>query len=270
MPTVSTLDKSLRLLETVFSTQNGIGTRALAQKLGFNAATAHNIARTFCNRGYLQQDPESKVFKPGMSLMKLGRHPSYRSSLTLTAGPTVNRVAEDLKESILLGAIEHGRTTKLLYIPSPLALRVQEPEDTSELSHCTAFGKVLLSSLSPEDLGTYLQQTDRKAYTPRTISHADDLRKELYRVSEQGYARTIDEYEEGISAVAVPIHDPWGQVSASIGASAPTVRMQRPGEFETSLKRLLEAAREIESLWFDSTQGPTPPPPSIKTPQGPA
>ena len=250
MPSVSTLVKSLALLETIFASKKGIGTRALAQKLGLNPATVHNIAHTFCDQGYLQQDPESKVFKPGMRVMQLGRHPSYRNSLTLSASPTVHRIAEQLDESVLLGAIEHGRIVNLKYIPSTQALQAREPEDVSEQSHCTAFGKVLLASLSLEDLGTYLKQTDLTAYTSRTLIDANALRRELARVAEQGYARTIDECFEGISAVAVPIRNPWGEVTASIGASAPTLRMQKEGQFERSLEVLQSAAHEIEDLWY--------------------
>lgn len=250
MPPVSTLVKSLALLEAVYASRKGIGTRALAKKLGLNAATVHNIARTFCDEGYLQQDPESKVFRPGMRVMQLGRHPSFRNSLTLTASPTVHRVAEQLDESVLLGAIEHGRIVNLIYIPSTQALRAREPEDVSDQSYCTAFGKVLLASLSPEDLGTYLKQTELKPYTARTLVDANALRRELARVEKQGYAKTIDECCEGISAVAVPIRNPWGEVTASIGASAPTLRMKKKGQFERSLDCLQDAAREIEALWY--------------------
>jgi len=249
MPKVLSLDKSLSVLEAILQSKEGIGTRALQQKLGYNVATVHNIAMTFCARGYLRQDPESRHFFPGMRLMLLGRHPSYLRSLTASAAAIVDEVAERLNESILLGSIDHGRVMNLKYVPGKQALRVHEPEDVSDHSYCTGFGKVLLASLSEPELEAYLQETRLEQFTPNTICTPEALRRELQKVREQGYAQTHDEYCEGISAVAVPIHDPWGSIIASIGASAPSVRMRRARQFEESLQGLQDAATRIERIW---------------------
>lgn len=251
MPKVLSLDKSLSVLEAVFQSKDGVGTRALEQKLGYNVATVHNIAMTFCHRGYLRQDPTSKHFFPGMRLMLLGRHPSYLRSLTASAAAVVDEVAERLNESVLLGSIDHGRVLNLKYVPGKQALRVHEPEDVSDHSYCTAFGKVLLSSLPEQEFETYLRETKLEQFTPNTIATQDELRRELQKVREQGFAQTRDEYCEGISAVAVPIHDPWGSIIASIGASAPTLRMRKARQFEESLQGLKEAAARIGRIWGD-------------------
>jgi DNA-binding IclR family transcriptional regulator len=251
MPKVLSLDKSLSVLEAVFQSKKGIGTRSLEKKLGYNVATIHNIAMTFCHRGYLRQDPLTRHFFPGMKLMLLGRHPSYLRSLTASAAAIVDEIADRLNESVLLGSIDHGRVLNLKYVPSKQALRVQEPEDVSKHSYCTAFGKVLLASLPEAELAVYFKETGLEQFTPHTISTEESLRVELQKVREQGYAMTGDEYCEGISAVAVPIHDPWGSIIASIGASAPTLRMKKPRQLEESLHSLQEAATRIERIWSE-------------------
>jgi len=255
MPKVLSLDKSLSVLEEVFQSKDGVGTRALEQKLGYNVATVHNIAMTFCHRGYLRQDPVTRHFFPGMRLMHLGRHPSYLHSLTASASAIVDEVAERLNESVLLGSIDRGRVLNLKYVPGKQALRVHEPEDVSDHSYCTAFGKVLLSSLSEEELETYLREIKLEQFTPNTITTQENLRRELEKVREQGFAQTRDEYCEGISAVAVPIHDPWGTIIASIGASAPTIRMRKARQFEESLRGLQDAAARIGRIWGDELHG---------------
>lgn len=249
MPNILSLDKSLSVLEAIFQAPGGMGTRALEQRLGYNVATVHNIARTFCARGYLRQDPQSRLFFPGMRLMLLGRHPSYLLSMTAAAAPVVDEVAEKLNESVLLGSIDSGRVLNLKYVPGKQALRVQEPEDASDYSHCTAFGKILLASLSPSELSAYLRDKKLRIFTPQTLTTSEQLQAELAKVRAQGFARTRDEYCEGVSAVAVPIHDPWGSIIASIGASAPTVRMEKPRQFEEGLRTLREAAARIERIW---------------------
>lgn len=249
MPKVLSLDKSLSLLEVVLQNKEGIGTRALQQKLSYNVATIHNIAMTFCARGYLRQDPASRHFFPGMRLMLLGRHPDYLRAMTASAAPIADEVAERMNESVLLASTDHGRIINLRYIPGKQALRVHEPEDLSDLSYCTGFGKVLLASLSEPELEAYLRDTRLEQFTPNTLVTPEAIRRELLKVRRLGYAETHDEYCEGISAVAVPIHDPWGSIIASIGASAPSLRMRKSGRFQESLQGLQWAAGRIEQIW---------------------
>lgn len=254
MPDVLTLDKSLTLLETVFASSNGIGTRTLASRLRMNVATAHNIARTFCKRGYLRQDAASKLFFPGFRMMILGRHPSFLKILTITANNIVEELAASLNESVMLASMNHGQVMNLKYIPSKQALRVQESDDITWTAYCTAVGKVLLSSLSDNEIDDYVQKTPLKRFTTRTISTPLQLKRELKKVREKGYAQTWDEAAEGISAVAVPVRDPWGNIFAGIGTSAPTVRMRKPDYFHSMLKQIKKAATAIELEWKETSQ----------------
>jgi len=249
MPKFSSLEKSLSVLEAVFKSTEGIGTRALQQQLGYNVATIHNIAQTFCDRGYLRQDRESRRFFPGLRLIMLGRHPDYLQTLTSSVSAIVDEVARKLDESVLLASIEGGRILNLKYVPGKQALRVHEPEDVSEHAYATAFGKVLLTTLSQADLEAYFRGNTLQAFTPKTLSTPERLRAELAKVRRNDFASTCDEYCEGVSAVAVPIRDPWGAVIASIGASAPTLRMQRKAYFNENLATLKKAAGDIGRIW---------------------
>lgn len=252
MPRVLTLDKSLSVLESVFSSKEGMGTRAIAVQLNLNVATAHNIARTFCERGYLRQDPGAKTFHPGIRLMLLGRHPSYIRSLSLSAASIVDTVARKLNESVLLASVDHGRFINLKYVPSRQALRVHESEDMSDHSYATAVGKVLLASMSESELDAYLLKTPLRRFTAHTVTDPLRLKEELKRIKERGYAQTRDEFAEGLSAIAIPVHDPWGTIVAGIGASAPSVRLQKAAQIETTLKELKLAASSIEQQWQET------------------
>jgi len=184
--------------------------------------------------------------------MLLGRHPSFFYSLSASASGVVDELAGRLNESILLGSIDHGRVRNLKYVPSKQALRVDEPADVTDHSYCTAFGKVLLASMPEQDLENYLRDTKFQQFTPNTICDPTDLRRELEKVRRDDYAQAKDEYYEGVSAIAVPIRDPWNSVIASLGASAPSVRMQKAGQFEENLVALRESASTIERIWSEA------------------
>lgn len=250
MPKVLSLDKSIDVLEAIFAAPNGVGTRALAKALDLNVATVHNIAMTFVARGYLRQDPIAKTFHPGLALMLMGQHNSLRETLTSSAAPLVSNLAARLNESVMLAMIEHMRVVNLLYVSSRQALRVNEPDDVTQIAYCTGFGKLLLASLSERELSDYLSHTPLKQFTPRTITDPIALRAELAHVRETGIARTCDELEDGVSAIAVPIvGQAHAQVIAALGASAPTLRMQEPAQIDETTRELRSTARAIESAW---------------------
>ncbi|SDT98912.1 transcriptional regulator, IclR family [Verrucomicrobium sp. GAS474] len=268
MPRVLSLDKSLSVLEAIFHHHDGIGTRALAQQMQLNVATIHNIARTFCLRGYLRQDPETKVFYPGIRLMLLARHPTYLRSLTLSASGIVEETARKLNESVLLASMDHGRVLNLKYVPSRQALRAQESEDMSLHSYATAVGKILLAATTNPELDAFLQETKLQAFTPRTFSTVESLKAELRRVREEGRARTREEFCAGLNAGAVPIRDPWGSIVAAIGASAPTIRLETEEQWEALFADLSQAASAIEAQWREAQQ--TQPRKAARRGRGPA
>lgn len=261
---VLTLEKSIALLEAVFAAPQGIGTRPLAKLLDENIATVHNISMTLCDLKYLQQDAKTKVFYPGLRLMVFSRHPTYRRSLLQTGAPIIDAVAEQINESTLLAVIDGGRVINLKYSPGRQALRAHESDDMSDHAYATAVGKVLLASLTEPELDDYLKRVSLKRLTENTVRDGAALKAELAQVRKQRYARTVDEFCEGLSAMAVPVYDLWGNILAGIGCSAPTVRLQKPAQVKLTLAALQSAAANLEKAWGEALHntfqaGGTPP-----------
>lgn len=263
MPSLLTLEKSLNLIEAVMRADSGVGTRALAQRLGINVTTTHNIAMTLVRRGYLRQDPVTRLFYPGMRLMHLGHHPTFQRFLSDAASGVVHRFAHEINETVQLVANDQGRFINLAYVSSTQSLAVNDlNEIKSHNAHATAYGKLLLAFSPPAMVDSYLAHHGLPAQTPRTITDPEVFRAELAHVREQGYSHTCDEWCEGVSAIAVPVRDSWGEVFAALGASAPTFRLEKSGVIPRILDGLRQAATEIEQLWtagVDASTTPAPP-----------
>src|SRR5438270_312251 len=61
-------------------------------------------------------------------------------------------------------------------------------------------------------------------FTPRTITEPSALRRELDAVRARGYAELVDELEDGLAAVAVPVRDERGGLLAALALSGPSGR----------------------------------------------
>ena len=254
MPKMLTADRAIDVLEAVVGAPDGLGTRQMARVLGLSVATVHNLAKTLEARGYLRQEAQTKRFRVGLTLMLMGRHDSYMETLATLARPHVEKVARELEESVMFGALDRAQVINLHYIPSRQALRVQEPENLRDIAHCTAMGKLMLAQMPDAALASYLSSTRFEQFTGRTIVDAKTLKAELVRIRKQGFSATEDELCEGVSAMAVAVRDRWGKSIAAIGASAPTIRMSVAAERERTRSALQAAAVEIEKAWASPNQ----------------
>jgi DNA-binding IclR family transcriptional regulator len=179
--------------------------------------------------------------------MLMSRHSQYLNALHVAGKAVVEKVAASLDESIMLAALDHGHVINLQYLPGSGALRVAEPEDVTEVAHCTASGKLMLAQMSRDELLGYLDRYKLKSHTPKTITRRNDLVSELNQIREKGFSLTCDELCDGVSALAVPILDPWGKVVAAIGAGVPSVRLNQANYRKKILSKLREAAVLIGS-----------------------
>ena len=90
--------------------------------------------------------------------------------------------------------------------------------------HSTAVGKVLLAHQPREVVESILGRLGMPAATPNTITDIERFMNELDRVREQGYAVDLEEQEEGVSCIAVPVAPVDGWVAA-MSVSGPSGRL---------------------------------------------
>ena len=107
-------------------------------------------------------------------------------------------------------------------------------------------GRVMLSHLDPADLESRLDRSDIRRYTANTVADRGGLTQELADVRARGWAVVREEYEEGLSGVAVPIRR-GNQVVAAANVSLHQHRGGTSTLSDLVLPRLVEAAEAIST-----------------------
>jgi DNA-binding IclR family transcriptional regulator len=110
--------------------------------------------------------------------------------------------------------------------------------------YATSGGKVILANLPDAEIDSYLATSVLEAVTPKTITSAEDLRRELATVRRDGVAFSFEEYTPGIIGVGAPILSAAGRPLGSLNIAMPAVRYsaEMRGRAADALQR---AAREI-------------------------
>ena len=114
-------------------------------------------------------------------------------------------------------------------------------------AHAVSMGRVLLAGLDDAALDAYLTKAALKKMTATTIVDRVQLRAEIHRAHNQGYAWINGELDDSICGLAVPIRDSEGGTVAAINISLPTGIYTEASACEQFLLPLRQTASKIRS-----------------------
>jgi DNA-binding IclR family transcriptional regulator len=91
--------------------------------------------------------------------------------------------------------------------------------------HCTASGKVI-AAFAPAAVRERLLELPLDRVTPHTITGRAELEAQLDEARQSGVARTHEELEVGLDAIAAPVFGADGEVLAALDVSGPSHRLR--------------------------------------------
>jgi DNA-binding IclR family transcriptional regulator len=242
---IESVDNALRVL-LLLGEQPKLRLTDVSRYLGVASSTAHRLLAMLQYRGFVRQDAATRSYVPGPALDGLAFGVLRRLDVRTRARPVLERLNTDLGETVHLGRLEGGSVHFIDSLESARALRVGGRLGMSMPAHCTSTGKALLAELGEEELLRLYPDEDLVQLTPHSIGTRTALISALADVRARGYARSIEEAEEGVTSVAVALHSTQSPRLA-INVSVPVSRMTDVIQ-EAVLARLAEAATELDHL----------------------
>lgn len=217
----------------------------LASKTGLTRATARRFLITLIELGYIETDGRSFQLTP--RVLELGY--SFLSGLGLpdVALPHLERLVAEVDESSEASVLDGEDIVYVVRVPSTSIMTIALNVGARMPAHATSMGKVLLANLPDDELDEFLSTAELQGYRPKTITDPGALRKELMQVRRQGYALADQEVEDGLVAIAVPVHDRSGRAVAAINLSTHIARRNAKSVRAELLEPLQRAARAIEA-----------------------
>lgn len=188
-------------------------------------ATVHRICGLLGEQGYLRQQIGIRGLVPGRKLIDFANLVLASQSHNLFRHTVLEQVARRVGETCNI-AVPDG--TSMVYwdrVETEWPLRHQLPIGVHVPLHCTANGKLYLSTLSKKQRRGLLNEAGLERNTPNTITDIDELDGILSEISATGLSTDNEEFIEGMIAVAVPITDKLGRFVAGLAIHAPRVRM---------------------------------------------
>jgi IclR family pca regulon transcriptional regulator len=164
-----------------------------------NKSTAFRVVSTLESAGYLERDPGTKKYRPGLKVLQLGFTAISSLEFRQIARPFLSRLSRETGETASMGVlddlevvyVDRVRTQRTI-VGVILGLGSRIP------AHCASMGKVLLASIPKEELHQRLQAVKLNPCTPNTLVDLNQIEEELDKVRIQGYATNQEELEIGL------------------------------------------------------------------------
>lgn len=242
---IASVDNALRLI-LLLGEHSEIRLTEASAYLGVASSTAHRLLAMLQYRGFVRQDPRSKVYQSGAALTNVAFSVLSRIDVRTHARPVLERLNKELEETVHLGMLEGSMVRFIDAIESPRAVRVASRMGRSMSAHCTSTGKAILAQLPDSELYKLYPEEILIQMTPHSVSTRESLMAELEKVRQRGYATNREESEEGVSSVSVAVTSSSISSRFAVNVSAPVGRLSasRVKEIGSVLK---SAAVEIAS-----------------------
>jgi len=217
----------------------------LAAKTGLTRATARRFLITLIELGYMESD--GRLFRLTPRVLELGY--SFLSGLAFpdAALPHMERLVAEVDESSEASVLDGPDIVYVARVPSSSVITLTMNVGARMPAHATSMGKVLLAALPPDQLDAYLADAHLQAMLPRTVTDPAELRAQLQKVREAGYAIVDQELEEGLVAIAAPVHDRNGRAVGAINLSSHVMRRSVESMRDELVGPLLRTAKLIEA-----------------------
>jgi IclR family transcriptional regulator, acetate operon repressor len=236
---IRAVDRVCDILDVIGASDGGAALRDIAAACGMPKSSALRYLSALERRRYVERIGEGSTFRLGSALF-VGK-PNTIERLRVVAHPLLERLRDDIEETVNLGVLDGDEIAYLDIVESLHGVRLAARPETRDPLYCTALGKAILAEL-PEAEAHALVGESFRARTPRSLTSWQELQRELARVRSQGYAVDDEENEVGGRCIGIAIQG--GR--AAISLSAPSVRLT-PDLVAGQAARLARTAREIET-----------------------
>lgn len=220
----TTLLKGLKMLQALASSERPRGVTDLAQELGLTKSNSHRLLKTLVASGFVQTNPETGKYAATLKIWELGSLILARVDVKSVAGAYLQELADNTGETVHLSLLVENVVVYIDKIDSLQPVRAYSQIGKSAPAYCVATGKALLAFQSEDVVARVCKSLEQ--FTSRTLNNPDELRRELARVRQLGYAINRGEWREDVCGVGAPIRDSSRQVVAAVGISGPASRLK--------------------------------------------
>jgi DNA-binding IclR family transcriptional regulator len=240
MKPATSITKVCRVLAE-FRSRPSLGVTDLARQTGLLPSDVHRILKSLQTYGFVDQNPNTKTYRLGAGLFKLGLSVLQRSTLCEQARPLLKRLSDQTEATAHMAIFDRRELDIFLadQVDFPAEIPFKSCLGAPANPTCTALGKTIMANLDRETVMLLLQ----KSGAPKTLRDAQlqlsRIESELQTINTQGYGLDLEESVKGACCLGAPVRDASGVTVGAISVSMKARRFY--GCYESRLASQVKA-----------------------------
>ncbi|MBF58786.1 helix-turn-helix domain-containing protein [Halomonas sp. FeN2] len=196
----------------------------VAARTGMNRAKARRFLLTLHALGYVRK--QQRYFELAPRVLQLGYAFLSANNYRDVIQQHLEDITAETGESSSLGVLDGN---DVIYVARSAAkhrlMAITLSVGTRLPAAHTSMGRMLLAQLSDTDLDHFLSSVALESYTDKTVTDVSELRNQIIKARQQGYAISDQELDSGLRSIAVPVYDAKQHLMGAINISTNAARV---------------------------------------------
>ena len=232
--------RAVRLLKMFTNERPEMSLAEISKSSGLNKTTCHRLLRALQSESLIDQNSATSAYSLGAGLMALGVQALASSDLRRRVRPLLKALARESGETTTLEVPVENCMLILDEVAGRHVVAAAGNVGTRWPMHATSTGKawIAFEESGLDRIGGQLQ-----SLTAKTLIRKEHIQAQLSDIRRRGYAVTVDELEDGFTAVATVIRGALGDVQGALSIGGPTRRLSTARRAELGASLCRAAAR---------------------------
>ena len=240
---VQSLERGLAVIQAFSAANPRLTLSDVARATGLTRAASRRFLLTLQHLGFVDSDDREFFLTP--RILRLGY--TYLSSTPFwdLAQTHIEDLVDRIHESSSISVRDRDEIVYVARVPTKRIMTISLAVGSRLPMYPTSMGRVVLAGMPDDEVDAYLERSELRALTTRTVVDPAALRAIVQDVREQGWALVDQELEDGVRSVAAPLHDANGRVLGAVNLSAHATRTNLDALRKQFLPALLETTARI-------------------------
>lgn len=210
--------RTIDILELISNESKGLSLSEISANLDIPVTSASDIVKALLDKEMIEIiDERSKLYGIGVKAYYIGNAFISNTSLVDKAKDTIETLGTKMNKTIFLGKEVNEKITYIYKFQPKDSLITTCSIGSRTNLHCTSLGKCILAY--NKELINKLEGKELVKKTEYTIDDYNELKKEIKKVREQGYAIDCREQSDHLLCIGAPIFNDKNEVIAAISSS---------------------------------------------------
>lgn len=242
--------RTLAVIEALLEAGVPLTPTTINDRLNLPKATIHRICQQLLDAGWLVHDMDGKRLLPGRRLAAFTGRLGVFSRCWQARVAILRRLSESIGETCNITIPDREGMVYLDRVETRWPLRIQLPVGGTVPFHCSASGKLYLSTLRKSRQRQIVRSLGLDKLAANTITDPETLLAALDEIRRNRVGTDNEELVHGMVAVAVPIEDQAGRLAATLAVHGPTHRMSFE-DAQQHVPALRAAAEELRAVFLE-------------------